>query len=130
MVCPYCHSPTQVSNSRKQSRTYGVWRRRNCTTCNAVFTSEEFYNFESIWRVRDSSGKLTSFSRDKLFLSILASLSHRPDNVESATSLTATAIKSLIDLKSVVLKKEDIKNSVHSILKRFDAFSAEYYRNY
>src|ERR1039458_7397730 len=97
MVCIYCRSKTQVTNSRHLIRSNGTWRRRTCTKCSALFTTNEIAQYNMLWAVRDPlSGNLEPFERDKLFLSVHDSCGHRKSAISDAAGLTDTVIDKLI----------------------------------
>lgn len=133
MVCIHCESKTQVINSRPQKRHNQVWRRRECTKCGTVFTTEETPLFEAVWAVTSKQGALHPFSRDKLFLSLYNSCQHRRTAVQDAAGLVDTIIKRLaaqssgglidrhtiIQVAQVALNRFDVAASVH-----YEAFHA------
>ena len=128
MVCIYCKAKTGVNNSRSTPRTLSTWRRRECHECYAIFTTREQPDLESTIRVKNTSGALSPFSRDKLFISLLPSVSHRKTALADAQSLTETIISVLIDVaqRGVITTREIIESS-NRILKRFDAAAATHY---
>jgi len=130
MVCIYCGSPTQVTNSRLQRRTNSVWRRRACTACNQIFTSiEQADMLTSILIERNDT--LQGFDRDILFLSIYDTLKHRDTALKDAQGLTQTitanALKTATD--SVITRTSLIKEALQ-VLERFDTAAATMYRAY
>ena len=128
MVCMYCASSTQVINSRLQKRSNSVWRRRKCTQCHAVFTSQEVAQYESAWRVQ-SAGGLQPFSRDKLLLSIYESVRHRLGALSDASALTDTVMNTLRTSGSTGLfEPNHITVAVHTVLSNFDDLAAAHYR--
>src|SRR5580765_2597657 len=96
MVCIYCGNKTQIINSRPQKRLNRTWRRRECTHCEAVFTTEEAVDLSSSVVVRHAHSPVQPFSRDKLFASVLQALGHRTKPVEDASALTTTVIAKLV----------------------------------
>ena len=159
MVCIYCGSKTQVTNSRHQKRHNNVWRRRECLNCHAVFTTEESVEYSGSIVVRSdhsagtSRGKgsrkatravtglsepsgrihtsMTPFSRDKLYVSVLKCLGHRAAAVEDATALTSTIIaRLLLQTDNGALTSTIIIDTTHEVLYRFDRAAAVQYRAY
>lgn len=127
MVCIYCGGYTRVINSRHQSRSNGVWRRRRCLACKAVFSTEEAARLEAAWQVWDS-GRLKPFSRDELFLSVYDSCQHRKTALGDAEGLTETVINKLAaHVKGGTLEKTDITGVVQVALNRFDKAASVYY---
>jgi transcriptional repressor NrdR len=127
MNCIYCGGDTKVVNSRVQKRSNQVWRRRQCITCGAIFTTEETVHYETTWLIRGKSGEYTPFLPHKLVISLHRSLQHRPTSLSDAASLSQTTIKKLhgrfsngsIDsaviaqVAQVALNRFDVAASVH-----------------
>ncbi len=117
MNCVYCGHDTQVTNSRLQKRSNGVWRRRHCATCNSVFTSIEMVDLAQSVRFSTGKGNLVPFQRDKLFLSIYESCRHRPDASTSAAALTQTVLTKLRPaFKSTAVERTKVIDAVHTTL--------------
>ena len=130
MVCPYCSHETRVSNSRPQKRTNGIWRRRACINCGAVFSSTEQIDFEKSIVV-SMNNAYTPFLRDKLFLSVYESLKHRKTALRDATALTYTIISHvLIHVNDGVVSGDDIGRTSVDVLNRFDKTAATYFTAY
>lgn len=128
MVCIYCGHKTSVINSRKSGKTNTTWRRRRCLSCKAIATSRENYDLDSSLRVRSNSGRLEPFSRDKMFLSIYKSLSHRKTSLEDAGALGDTVIGHLFNLQTNgVITRQALAELTQSVLARFDKAAATYY---
>ena len=132
MVCIYCAGETKVSNSREQKRLNQTWRRRNCLSCCAIFTTLEAAAWEQAFVVQSPETKQPQpFSRDKLFLSIYESLKHRPTALSNATALTNTVIAKLLsNAQAGSLERADIINTTEQTLKHFDKPAAVYYAAY
>jgi transcriptional repressor NrdR len=131
MVCVYCGSRTQVANSRPQKRLHQVWRRRTCTTCGAIFTTNETIDFSTSLVVRNSTGSVQPFNRDQLFVSILRAVGHREAPVRDASALTATITGRLLhNTKTAVITRTDIINTTLQALKHFDQAAAVQYAAY
>lgn len=134
MVCVYCHFETEVTNSRSKAKTPSVWRRRACKSCVAQFTTIELPDYEkSLLVASQNNKKLYPFSRDKLFLSLHQSLSHRQDALNSSTSLASTVIGRLLNRKYVIngcLSTQNICKVSYQALKRFDPLAAATYKAY
>jgi transcriptional repressor NrdR len=133
MVCVYCGNPTKVTNSRSAKSTNGVWRRRRCTVCGAVFTTEESVDITSSFRLENKAGNLEPFLRDKLYLSIYKSLGHRQTALQDATALTRTVIGKVIktqqDQPGKITRAELIATT-QEILRHFDTIAATHYAAY
>jgi transcriptional repressor NrdR len=131
MVCIYCFNKTEIINSRLQKKTNQVWRRRHCTTCNGIFTTLEQADLLTSLLYKNSSGRLESFQRDILFLSVFDSLGHRKTASSDATALTATILSNLsLRIKNATLERSDIVNVISAVLKRFDKAAAITYSAY
>lgn len=129
MVCTYCGSETQVTNSRHQKRSNNVWRRRKCTACGAVFSTAEHVDYEKTWVVQYLDGQLSPFLRDKLFTSIFKSCQHRPTALDDAIGLTDTVIAAVHkDIRDGSLTSRDLATATLAVLKRFDQPAAISYR--
>lgn len=131
MVCIYCGSKTQVTNSRLQKRLNHTWRRRECTHCHAVFTTEEAVDLSTSVVVRHPSGVLQPFSRDKLFASILQSVGHRDKAVEDAGALTTTIIAKLAHSSTKPsIEASHVTATALETLRLFDTAAAVQYQAY
>lgn len=131
MQCIYCGSDTKVNNSRLQKRLNRVWRRRECTQCRAVFTTEEAVELSGSIVVRSNTKKVQPFSRDKLFASLLHALGHRQTAVADAGALTATIIaKLLLATTNAAVTPQEIVIIAHETLERFDMAAATQYKAY
>jgi transcriptional repressor NrdR len=128
MVCIYCGDETHVINSRHQRRGNQVWRRRKCRSCDAVFTTEEYVDYERSWRVADKEGYLKPFSRDKLFLSLYEACGHRKTALTDAEGLSSTVISKLPGLMSeAIVGSKAIAQVAQVVLNRFDKSASVYY---
>src|ERR1700722_6235346 len=132
MVCIYCHSKTQVVNSRHLTRSNGTWRRRMCTNCSALFTTNEVAQYNMLWAIRDPlNGNLEPFERDRLFLTLYDSCKHRKSAVSDAAGLTDTVIDKLIKVvNGGPINKSDLKKYTYDVLKRFDKAAGVHYMAY
>lgn len=131
MQCIYCGSDTKVANSRPQKRLNRVWRRRECTQCHAVFTTEEAVDLGGSIVVRSDAKKMQPFSRDKLFASLLHALGHRQTAVADAGALSATIIAKLLHAATnAAVTPQEIVILTHETLARFDMAAATQYKAY
>ncbi|HEY4160649.1 MAG TPA: hypothetical protein VGM08_01160 [Candidatus Saccharimonadales bacterium] len=131
MVCVYCGGHTQVANSRPQKRLRQVWRRRSCTDCGAIFTTNEAVDFSTSLVVRGSAGGVQPFSRDQLLVSILQAVGHREAPIDDAGALTATITGKLLHTtKTADLTRADIVAAALQVLKHFDQAAAVQYAAY
>ena len=110
-------------------RSNQIWRRRLCQACAAVFTTTEKAELEAVWAVKSKSGTLTSFSRDKLLISLYNSCKHRKNALLDAASLVDTVIKRLgTDMKSGVVDSQVIRQITQVTLNRFDKAASVHYQ--
>lgn len=133
MVCVYCGSPTKVTNSRKQRHGNGIWRRRQCLSCGAVFTSRELADLRESLRVAQNAShkRLAPFMRDRLFLDIYESCRHRPTALGDAAGLTETIVdKLLASTKNGVIERNQIVVISKEVLARFDTTAVTFYAAY
>jgi transcriptional regulator NrdR family protein len=131
MVCIYCGSATDVTNSRPMKRLNGVWRRRACKDCGSLVTTVEQVELSSALRVKQPNGLLEPFSRDKLYISLYESLGHRKTAQEDAARLCDTVIQHLISVaKSPICLRDLIVAETSTTLQRFDTAAATHYRAY
>ena len=128
MVCIYCGSKTQVINSRHQRRANQTWRRRECTNCQAIFTTEEQAKLSEHWLVEHKNGKFQPFNRDILFLSLYESVKHRKKAVKEASELTNTVTNKLSNaITDGKVSTESISQICLVVLNRFDKAAATSY---
>jgi transcriptional repressor NrdR len=133
MVCTYCGGSTQVVNSRHKKRLNTVWRRRECKQCGSIVTTEEAVNYHSAWLIEHSGGKLESFSREKLLISLYKSLAHRPNATQEASHLVDTIMGQLRSSKAAseaVLPFRNVRDTALLALERFDPLAAAQYLAY
>jgi transcriptional regulator NrdR family protein len=129
MVCVQCHHKTQVINSRHQKRSNTVWRRRSCTNCGIIFTTNESADYGALWAVVAKNGRLSPFSRDKLMLSIYGSLQHRKTALSDAAGLADTVIARLApSITGGSLSSASIKTTAQVALNRFDTLASTHYQ--
>lgn len=130
MLCVYCGSDTQVTNSRHQKRLNQVWRRRKCLNCGAIFSTLEGANTSQALSVLKKNG-LEPFSRDTLFISVYDSLRHRKTVLDDATALTSTIISRLTPLvEDASIDRDVIVTVTTTVLQRFDKPAASHYQAY
>ncbi len=131
MVCIYCGNKTQVTNSRPQKRLNRTWRRRECLSCGAVFSTSESADYESSIVVRADHARPQPFSRDKLFASILQAVGHRKTAVADAGALTDTIIAQLLrSTAQAAISPSAIILATFTVLERFDGVAAVQYQAY
>jgi transcriptional regulator NrdR family protein len=128
MVCPYCNTATQVTNSRSHNLNHGVWRRRKCKDCGALWSTAERYDLSTTHRVLSPhSSNPKPFSRDKLFVSIMNSLQHRKTATADASALTDTTIAKVLAQNSPLVSTRDIADLAHTTIAAFDSTAGAVY---
>lgn len=132
MVCIYCGAETRVINSRLQKRSNHIWRRRQCTKCQALFTTVEKADYTKSWIVKNQTKDVGPFYQEKLLLSVWNSLKHRKTALTDAIELTNTLINSLNHKVSVdgTIQSKDIARSAQVALSRFDKAAGVSYAAY
>ncbi len=131
MVCVYCGSKTDITNSRPQRRSNTVWRRRHCLQCTRTVTTIEQIDYEKSWTVQTNERALTPFLRDKLFISVYKSLGHRTTAANDAIGLTATIMNNLQRTTTEgFVNSQSITTIAYQTLRRFDTAAATTYKAY
>lgn len=129
MKCIYCSGKTKTTNSRPSKASPAVWRRKQCLSCLAVFTTRETPDLGLSLRLEDANGALQPFSRDRLLFDLQSSLSHRKTALSDASDLTDTVIgKLLAHSRGGVIKRTTVIEQSLSVMKRFDTAGAVHYR--
>lgn len=130
MVCIYCDTKTKtaVVNSRVSAKTMAVWRRRRCLNCSSIITTREQLDYENALRVRKNKA-LQPFQRDRLYISVYNSVSHRKTALGDATELTDNIVNALLTIQTNgVLTRSQIVEATAVALERFDPAAGVYYR--
>ena len=131
MVCIYCGGPTRVTNSRLQRVCNNIWRRRSCSNCGTVFTTQERPTLETSLVVKRYVGtkqQIAPFNRDRLFLCIYRTFCHRASPTEDASAITRTAIARILkQQQDGSIESAAIATIVWRILQNFDTTSAVIY---
>ena len=132
MVCVYCGASTSVVNSRQQRQTNNIWRRRKCTKCESVFTTNEITDLAGAIRFSSQHEGLTPFSRDKLFISLYESCKHRPTAVSDASNIAQQVVIRLLKMQdpSGLFARRDVIATCIEVLKSFDGAAATFYAAY
>jgi len=82
MRCPFCsHEDTQVKDSRPSEDNAAIRRRRECTHCDARFTTFERVQLRELTVIK-IDGRREPFDRDKLLRSLKLALRRRPVEVD------------------------------------------------
>ena len=124
MICINCSSPTKVTNSRPHKKTPSVWRRRQCTACQTVFTTMEMIaDTAYTFRVIRSDGAAEDFSLPRLLLSISAAVSHRPApaSADEAYWLAQTVAQNIQATASDSVTLAALTEESLTVISNFDA---------
>ena len=124
MICINCSSSTKVTNSRPHKKTPGVWRRRQCTACQTVFTTiEAVADTAYEFYVTPVSGRAEPFSLPRLLLSIHAALAHRPmpASADEAYWLAQTVAQNVQATAHDAVDASALAAECYDVVSRFDA---------
>jgi transcriptional regulator NrdR family protein len=81
--------------------------------------------------IRASDGKVNDFSRERLFLSVYRSLSHRKQPITDAAAITDTIIARLIEFTNgPIVEREDLIKQSYGVLSNFDKAAVVHYKAY
>ena len=95
MRCPFCsHEDTQVKDSRPSEDNAAIRRRRECTACDARFTTFERVQLRELTVVK-VDGRRESFEREKLLRSLKLALRRRPVEAEAIERMASDIIRHL-----------------------------------
>jgi transcriptional repressor NrdR len=95
MRCPFCaHEDTQVKDSRPSEDNSAIRRRRECTQCDARFTTFERVQLRELTVVK-VDGRRESFEREKLLRSLKLALRRRPVEAETIERMASDIIRHL-----------------------------------
>ncbi len=131
MVCIFCGHRLAVSNSRAQRKLNQVWRRRQCTDCGALFTTNELVDLSKSLRVQYTTKRLEPFQRDILFTSLYEACKHRKQPAKDAAALTDTVIARMFRKKyGVIVARDQLCIIATAVLQRFDRAAMVHYRAY
>lgn len=124
MICIKCSADTKVTNSRPHKKTPSVWRRRECTSCGTVFTTNEVVADDTyVLTVKALDGSRSRFSLPRLMLSITPALSHRDDgNLADESYWLAQTITQTIQASATdSIQSSSLTETVYETLSHFDA---------
>ena len=88
MMCPFCRSEdTQVKDSRPSEDGASIRRRRQCSSCDARFTTFERVQLREIYVVKRDNRKVL-FDREKLEMILNNILSNAIKNTSENKSVS------------------------------------------
>jgi len=88
VVCPHCHTPTRVLESRRAPDGTSVRRRRECSGCGRRFTTFERREPEPAYVIKRNAER-QRFDRTKLRAALLNAAHKRP--------VTASDVEAIVD---------------------------------
>lgn len=121
MICIKCSHDTKVTNSRPHKKTPSVWRRRQCLSCGATFTTNEVVADDSYLFYVLSGDRKEAFSLPRLMFSIGQALSHRHDIADDAYWLAQTVAQSVQATASDTVEVRSLAETTWQTLAQFDA---------
>lgn len=128
MICINCSAKdTSVTNSRPRAKSASVWRRRRCSNCRVVFTTEERPLSIINERVYHENGLSESFSLSRLTISINASFTHDVESGRKCSLDLAENTALRLAASGNKLNTELIAATTHDTLKKFDQAAALQY---
>lgn len=129
MICINCfYIDTAVINSRPHKKRASIWRRRKCSQCNTVFTTNEKPTLKDGKKVyRSDSTSPEPFSLSKLTLSIAAAFTHDPIKAAYDALWLAETVEETVITQYSTVSTDDIAATVHQTLKKFDELAAIQY---
>ena len=120
MHCPVCRGKiTRVIDSRLSSDNMLVRRRRECEKCHYRFSTKEEMELLDIVVVKNN-GARESYSREKLCLGILHSLSKRPYTQDKFDRLIYAIERDIRKKKKKEITSRDLGDIVMKFLSKFD----------
>jgi transcriptional repressor NrdR len=128
MFCVNCfHKNTQVVNSRPSKKHPKVWRRRQCSSCGAIFTTHERPSLAENKEIYTPTGTIEAFNLGRLILSIAQSFTHNPHAAKYDSLWLAQTVEETLSSQREIITTEDIEAITHETLKRFDELAAVQY---
>lgn len=140
MICPFCsHSRTNVTNSRPRKKNPSVWRRRECTHCERIFSTTESISLQDDIRIRSRNAiTATPYNRGILLLSIADCFAHDvPRGHKTAWWLTETIEGALLTIEAteglrssqneVTIDSSVVALRSYQVLRRYDQSAAIQY---
>lgn len=120
MRCPFCnHEDTQVKDSRPAEESVAIRRRRECTECNARFTTFERIQLRDMTVIK-SGERRQPFDRDKISRSMQIALRKRPVSVEEIEKTVSYIVRQLESHGEPEIKAAQIGELVMRALAKLD----------
>lgn len=128
MICINCfHQNTRVVNSRARKKEPEVWRRRQCSSCETIFTTKELPSLADNKKVYPGNKKTEDFNLGKLILSIAKAFTHSKRDAEYNSLWLARSVESYLSSQEKMVTPEVIEAATHTVLKRYDELAAVQY---
>ena len=125
MFCIKCHSEnTKVTNSRPHKKRASIWRRRQCATCGAVFTTIEAVSTDAMLSVVSPQGAKSPFSLARLLMSIAPQLNERSSAPDDAYWLAQTAYEKALARSEGAITSQELATITFQTIERFDSTAA------
>ena len=134
MRCPFCgHEYSQVKDSRPSEDGSAIRRRRECSECDARFTTFERIQLREL-NVIKSDGRVEVFEREKLARSLKLALQKRPVDAETVELALNTIIRHLEALGETDIPTKTIGEFAMKALSELDPIAyiryASVYKNF
>ncbi len=120
MKCPFCgHEDSQVKDSRPSDDNSAIRRRRECTHCDARFTTFERVQLRDLIVVKND-GRREPFDREKLIRSLRLPLQKRPISSDVIDRSANEIIRQLESSGEADITTKLIGERVMAVLARLD----------
>ena len=120
MRCPFCgHEETQVKDSRPSEDGSAIRRRRECSHCDARFTTFERVQLRELTVVKND-GRREPFDRNKLVRSLNLALQKRPVSAETVERAVNDIIRHLEASGDADIQTQVIGEQVMEALSKLD----------
>lgn len=128
MICVNCfHSSTNVINSRPSKKLPTIWRRRQCSQCAHIFTTDEMPRFSDITVVA-ADNRRQEFNPGMLVVSIAHAFQHNPEaGLSAAWELTRTVFMKIFAKRTLVITHEHLAHITYETLRSFDEVAGMQY---
>jgi transcriptional repressor NrdR len=95
MRCPFCQNEdTQVKDSRPTEDGASIRRRRQCSACDARFTTFERVQLRELMIIKRSDRRVP-FDREKLTRSVMIALRKRPVDADKVEQMISGIVRQL-----------------------------------
>jgi transcriptional repressor NrdR len=119
MKCPFCdHEDLKVTDSRNQSDSNAIRRRRECLKCERRFTTFEMV--EIALQVHKRDGRYEDFQQHKLINGLAAACRHTRISPDQVQDLSSKIVTEVIDLQVREISTQRLGEMVMAHLKKLD----------